>query len=330
MRTLRGLLKFADALPLLTRSDMRQIRNAFSDFYKEWQEVGSFADWDRRKEFVGPRAIVDFANRILKPEQIANYTGPNPLYRNGVPLTDDELTHVKSVASNYIKNVKKPTLVAQTTTVKKAQAYDKNKWPDYDEYQKKRHDKVVEIVRKLVEEHYSKQHPWGLKLDNNRFATWGDLRTDTKDDILKHAIIRDGNKIMRQRRGVCHDLVAARMKMLKDKGIDAHRLFVDYGKDVDTDSILGHSMVYFSGDDGKLHIASPSMRDRPRKNFGSFDDLNDAVIQYIAAIKDSKKLTDDDFVEIHDTTDVPFKDIETWDNYRKKALKGKLLYSQGR
>lgn len=211
--------------------------------------------------------------------------------------------------------------------LKLSQAYDKKKWPDYDTYQKRRHDKAVELARKLVEGHYKKQHVWGLKFDNGRFANSQDKIDDA---MTHHAIIRGGKNILRQRRGVCHDLAAARLKLLGDNGIKASRLFVDYGDTPanDGDHNLGHSMVYFNGDDGKLHIASPAMRDRPRKNFGSFDDLNDAVVQYIAALKDSKKLTDDDFVEIHDTTDVPFKDIETWDNYRKKALLGKLLFRQ--
>ena len=211
--------------------------------------------------------------------------------------------------------------------LKLSQAYEKKKWPDYDSYQNKHKDKAIELARKLIEEHYKKQRPWGLKLDNNRFASQHDVLTD---NIIRHAIIRGGDDILKQRRGVCHDLAAARLKLLKDNGIDARRLFVDYG-DVHFDNgdhELGHSMIVFKGDDGKLHWGNPVMRDRPKKNFGVFDDMDDAVKQYIAAIKDSKNLTDDEFVQVFDTTDVPFDDVENWENYKKKALLGKLLFRQ--
>lgn len=210
---------------------------------------------------------------------------------------------------------------------KQANAYNKKKWPDYDKYLEKHPDKKIELVERLVREHYAKQHPWGAKTRNGRFLSHDQVRNRNIDDI----VIRGGKNIMRQRRGMCHELSNARLKMLRDHGIDARRLFAFYGTGQDTDGLLGHSMVFFKGDDGKYHFASPGMRDRPRKNFGVFDDLNDAVRQYIAAIKTRGDggLTDDDYVEIHDTTDIDVPDEIPYRDFVRMALKRPKLYVQG-
>ena len=210
--------------------------------------------------------------------------------------------------------------------VKAAAVYDKNKWPDFETYLKKHPDKAIELAEKLVAEHYKKQHPWGAKTKDGRFLTHEQIKNKTVGDV----IIRGGDNILRQRRGMCHDLANARMKLLKDNGIDARRLFAYYGAGQDTDGLLGHSFVMFKGDDGKYHFASPGMRNTPRKNFGSFDDLKDAVEQYIGAIKDSGNIKDDDYIEIHDTTDIDVPDQIAYLDFVRKALKSKALYTQGK
>lgn len=210
--------------------------------------------------------------------------------------------------------------------MKIAHAYDKKKWPDYDEYQKKHHDKTVELVERLVREHYAKQHPWGAKTYKGKFLSHGQVNNDNVDDV----VVRGGDSILRQRRGMCHELANARLKLLKMHGINGRRLFAFYGVGQDNDGLLGHSFVLFEGDDGKLHFASPRMRDRTRKNFGNFDNINDAVNQYMAAIEMGEGgVKDDDYLEIHDTTDMKIPDKIRYRDFARKALGYPQLYVQG-
>jgi len=212
---------------------------------------------------------------------------------------------------------------------KTAQAYDKKKWPKYDDFQKERHDKAVELARKIIEEHYKKMHQWGAKTEKG-FLSKGKVNNSNRDDV----IIRGGKNILKQHRGTCHELSNARLKLLRDAGIDAHRVFNFYGVGQDNDGLLGHSMVIFRGDDGKLHFASPHMADKnKRTSFGDFDSIEDAVNQYMAVMKDKNmggEFSDDDFVEIHDTTDMDIPNKIKFRDFLHKALKGRLLYSQGR
>jgi len=212
--------------------------------------------------------------------------------------------------------------------MKLAQAYDPKKWPDYDEYQAKNHDKKIELVERLVREHYAKQHPWGAKTTSGKFLKHEDVRNANRDDV----IVRGGDSILRQRRGTCHELSNARMKLLKLHGINGRRMFAFYGVGQDNDGLLGHSFVFFEGDDGKWHFASPHMQDRPRKNFGSFDNMDEAIQQYMAAVKGRGDggLTDDDYVEIHDTTDMKIPDKMPFRNFVRTALKQPQLYVQGK
>ena len=212
--------------------------------------------------------------------------------------------------------------------IKKAEL-DLSKWPKYDDFQKERHDKAVELARKIIEEHYKKMHQWGAKTEKG-FLSKGKVNNSNRDDV----IIRGGKNILKQHRGTCHELSNARLKLLRDAGIDAHRVFNFYGVGQDNDGLLGHSMVIFRGDDGKLHFASPHMADKKRRTgFGNFDSLEDAVNQYMTVMKDKNmggEFSDDDFVEIHDTTDMDIPDKIKFRDFLHKALKGKLLYTQGR
>ena len=81
-----------------TASDLKK---ALSDINKEWHSLGSFNQWEQRGKYIGPKAVVDFANRVLSPEQIAEWKGP-PLRRNGVDLTQDEMDKIRSTAARYV------------------------------------------------------------------------------------------------------------------------------------------------------------------------------------------------------------------------------------
>jgi len=212
---------------------------------------------------------------------------------------------------------------------KKAQAYDRKKWPDYEEYLKKHPDKKIELAEKLIREHYAKQHKWGAKNDKGKFLSSGQVNNENRDTV----VVRGGDSILRQRRGTCHDLASARMKMLKDHGIDARRMFTFYGVGQDNDGVLGHSFVFFKGDDGKWHLASPHMHEKKRsgKNFGVFDDPQEAVDQYVSVRKSPRwggDLTDDDYFEIHDTTGIDIPESMSFKDFLHAALKRKTMYKQ--
>jgi len=83
------------------RSTASDLKKALSDINKEWHSLGSFNQWDQRGEYIGPKAIVDFANRILPPDRIVTWKG-KPLRRNGVELTPTEMDSVRSMAAKYV------------------------------------------------------------------------------------------------------------------------------------------------------------------------------------------------------------------------------------
>lgn len=205
---------------------------------------------------------------------------------------------------------------------KKAQVVDHDKWPEYSDYQKRHHDSTIEAVRKIIVDDYTRRGEWGLLMRSGRILSGKDLT----DDKVNRAVIRSGMEARRARRANCHELAAAILDKLREKGISARRILVD--KDQYNGVPMGHSTVMFQGEDGRWHRATGGMKSGKKSRLGDFDSLEDAIDQYIAVEKANKQTTDDERVEVFDTTDLPFTDRMPWPEYKALARTGKRLYHQ--
>lgn len=214
--------------------------------------------------------------------------------------------------------------IALLTLRKKAQAVDHDKWPAFSDYQKKHHDDIVRAVRKIVRDDYMRRGNWGLKLDNGKLV--GGEKVISDNDIVDKAVIRAGLEARRARRANCHEIAASILDKLLENGVVARRLLVD--KDQYNGIPMGHSTVMFQGEDGRWHRASGGMADGKKSRLGDFDSLEDAIDQYIAVEKANKQTTDDERVDVYDTTDIPFTDRMSWPEYLAAAKKGKRMYHQ--
>ena len=208
---------------------------------------------------------------------------------------------------------------------KKAQAVDLNKWPDdFRKWQKEHDDEKVWQARKAVIDNLKNRGKWGLLTSKGKYLSANDEVDDEKnlDDVL----IRDGSEAERVRRASCHELAAALLAKLRKNRINAHRLFFD--KDKYNFVAMGHSTVFFEDDSGRWHRATSGMGARKKSRMGDFDSLEDAVDQYIAVEKANRQTTDDERVDVYDTTDLPFRDRMPWPEYKALARTGKRLYHQ--
>ena len=208
---------------------------------------------------------------------------------------------------------------------KTAQIVDHSKWPDnFQEYQKAHNDKLVWLARKAVLDDRKNRGKWGLATSDGKFLSSDD--DVDNEEKLKSVIIRAGEAAKRARRASCHELAESILNRLRENKINARRIFVD--KDRYNGVAMGHSTVFFQGDDGHWHRAANGIGARKKSRLGDFDSLEDAIDQYIAVEKANKQTTDDERVDAYDTTDLPFTDNMPWPDYKALARTGKRIYHQ--
>ena len=249
-------------------------------------------------------------------------------------LINKMLTQAKSenFTTPYLPTVPKHKLDEETFAEymsdqlnKKAQVVDHDKWPDnFHEYQKAHNDKIVWLARKAVIDDRKNRGKWGLATSDGKFLSSDDDVDD--EEKLKSVIIRAGEAAKRARRASCHELAESILNRLRENKINARRIFVD--KDRYNGVAMGHSTVFFQGDDGHWHRATNGIGARKKSRLGDFDSLEDAIDQYIAVEKANKQTTDDERVDAYDTTDLPFTDNMPWPDYKALARTGKRIYHQ--
>lgn len=208
---------------------------------------------------------------------------------------------------------------------KYGQVVDHDKWPDDFNKWVDDHpgDDTVIKARKSVIENIKNRGKWGLLTDKGKYINSFD---DFDKMPVNHVVIRSGDSAKTAKRTNCHELAGALLNRLVENRIKARRVLFD--KDLYNGVPMGHSTVFFQDKNDRWHRATSGMGRRHKSPLGDFDSLEDAIDQYIAVEKANKQTTDDERLDVYDTTDVPFTDRMPWPEYLAAAKKGKRLYHQ--